>query len=171
MERRRLIFLDIDGVLNSQMIADEWYARDKKGGYGGWFKEEDKITKEDLKWGHTNLQNLRELVEVTDAEIVISSDWRKNFSVEKFKEMFALYGWKNPPIIGKTEILNNRGLEVYKWLSDDDDVYEYVILDDNDWFLPDQLHNFVHTNPECGLTWNDVQDAIQILTKTKIKAK
>ena len=162
---RRIIFLDIDGVLNSHIIAEEWFRLTGKVGYGGWFNEEDiVIEKSDVKWGHLNVSNLREIVEATDAKIVISSDWRRSFSVEKFKQMFELYGWK-APVIDKTTVLKSRGLEIAAWLAANSDVENYVIIDDNDQFLPDQLDRFVHTNPECGLSWNDTQKAILILNQ------
>jgi hypothetical protein len=116
---KRIIFLDIDGVLNSHIIAEEWYRRTKKGGYGGWFKEEDVITEDDVKWGYKNVDKLRDIVNKTKAEIVISSDWRKGFSVKKFKEMFEIYGWEDAPVIDRTSVRykNNRGLEVNEWLA------------------------------------------------------
>lgn len=161
---RRIIFLDVDGVLNSHIIASEWTHMTGQGGYGGWFKEDEKATKENVKWGHVNVENLREIVKVANAEIVISSDWRKHFSVSKFKEMFNLYGWK-APIIDLTPVTSNRGLEVNQWLSRNLDVTSYVIIDDNDWFLPEQKPHFVNTDPEVGLTYRDTVKAIEILTK------
>lgn len=162
---RRVVFLDVDGVLNSHIIAEEWFQRTNKGGYGGWFSEIDIPTKENVKWGHNNVDNLRDIVRATNCEIVISSDWRKSFTEEKFKEMFALYGWKDAPIIDRTSVLKNRALEINAWLSENPDVTDYVILDDNDHgFFPEQLRRFIHTNPECGLLHNDANIAVEILT-------
>jgi len=161
---RRVLFLDVDGVLNSHIIAEEWSQRPGHIGYGGWFDETDTATKENVKWGHINVENLREIVETTKCEIVISSAWRKSFSMEKMKEMFAVYGWEDVPIIDKTSVLKDRGLEIDAWLAENPDVTNYVILDDIDQFTVEQQKNFIHTNPECGLLHEDVNKAIEILT-------
>lgn len=162
---RKIIFLDIDGVLNSHIIASEWKARNSKnGGYGGWFKEGDPLSKEVIKWGHKNLENLQEIVDQTNAKIVISSTWRIHFSIETFKEMFTIYGWKDAPIIDRTPGgYKTRGLEINRWLKDHPEVESYVIIDDFDEFMISQKKNFVNTDPEIGLTYKDAINAINIL--------
>jgi hypothetical protein len=161
---RKVIFLDVDGVLNSEAIAQEWHLRTGKNGWGGFFKENEKATDENVKWGREAVSNLKNLVDTTGAEIVISSTWRKHFSVEKFKEMFAIYGWENAPVIDKTPTsFRIRGLEVNSWLKDHPDVDKYVILDDFDDFMVQQRPYFVNTDPEVGLTSEDVQKAYNIL--------
>lgn len=176
---RKIIFLDIDGVLNNEIVAQEWLAKEGSGGgYGGFFEEEEEATKENVKWSHKNIDNLREIVQATNASIVISSDWRKHFSVKKFKEMFSLYGWKNAPIIDKTTVMHSsnpgygklikydvRGREIEQWLSENKDVTSYVIIDDLRQFLDKQERNFVNTNGEVGLTYKDCVKAIEILNK------
>ena len=160
---KRIIFLDVDGVLNSHIVAEEWHQRTNTGGYGGWFDEKEVATKENVKWGHVNVHNLREIIRATNAEIVISSDWRKNFSIDKFKEMFKLYGW-NAPVIDRTPAgYSSRGLEVNTWLKDNPDIDSFVIIDDTDMFLAEQKPKFVNTDPEVGLTWKDANKAIEIL--------
>src|SRR5690348_12305315 len=101
---KKYIFLDIDGVLNSwetnQLYKDKYALGN---GFGGWFTEEDTPTLENVLWGEDLVQNLKFIVDATNAKIVISSTWRCHFSVKKFKEMFALYGYNHCPIIGLTE--------------------------------------------------------------------
>lgn len=55
----KVIFLDIDGVLNSEKTCN--------GGYGGWFKEEDVCTDENIKWGVNLFANLKRIVEETNS--------------------------------------------------------------------------------------------------------
>lgn len=160
---KKVIFLDIDGVLNSQETCDKFADEFEENGYGGFFKETDAITHRDVLWGQELVDKLRIIAESTGAEIVVSSTWRKYFSIEKFKEMFSLYGWENAPIIDKTQNLNTqRGFEINKWLTNNK-IDNYLILDDSTDFLPEQLVNFVNTNPFIGITDEDVEKSIKIL--------
>lgn len=155
----KVIFLDIDGVLNSEELA-------KEIGWGGHFTEDEEATHANIKWQQKSVDELRSIVETTGAQIVVSSTWRRYFSVGKFEEMFAVYGWKDAPIIDKTPTGNyaNRGMEINKWLSDNK-VDSYVILDDFPDFLPEQNSHFVETNFEVGLTEDDADRAITILNR------
>lgn len=170
----KIIFLDIDGVLNSEEIASHW---SKKGvnGYGGFFNETDIIEDKDVKWGQSLVNNLKEIVEKTGASIVISSTWRKYFTIEKFKQMFALYGWNNAPVIGKTKDISkrvgkmsslyeavSRGVEIAEYLNSNK-IAQYVILDDYNDMLPDQQSHMIETDPLIGLQKSDAERAINIL--------
>lgn len=76
--------------------------------------------------------------------------------------MFAVYGWRNAPVIGETPDLSNaqprgvyvavkRGEEVAAWLKAHAHVVDrFVCVDDGDDFLPDQP--LVLTSMEQGLT-------------------
>ena len=154
---KRIIFLDIDGVMNSSATA-------LKYGFGGWFQETDVATRHNVLWGQDLVHNLKYIVEQTGAEIVISSTWRLSFSVDKFKEMFAIYYWPDAPVIDKTVELKNRGLEVNEWLSRHQ-VSSYVILDDNNWFLTEQQTRFVQTSIDDGLTLDHAKRAVEILSQ------
>jgi hypothetical protein len=160
----KIIFLDIDGVLNSEQTCFEYHEATGKPGYGGWFKQEEVCTKENVLWGEVLLLNLHKIVNATGASIVISSTWRKYFTVDKFKEMFALYGWDNAPIVGKTPVSINRfrGKEIKEWI-DLNEVEKFVILDDDTDFMDDQQPFFVNTNGMYGLSGDDAEKAISIL--------
>ena len=60
---RKIIFLDIDGVLNSVK-----YDRER--------------TEKDGNIDETRMVLLKELVDGTNAEIVLSSSWRKHWSID-----------------------------------------------------------------------------------------
>ena len=163
---KKICFLDCDGVLNSDATFDYY------GGWGGHFSETDPATEQNVRWGQELVDNLKYIVEQTGASIVISSTWRHYFSVEKFKEMFKVYGWDKAPVIAKTAELNYRsntcrGLEINKYLSENK-VDSYVILDDISQFLIEQQEAFVHTNMLDGLSFDDAKKAVEILNKTII---
>lgn len=161
----RYIFLDIDGVLNSRITAELWkklYPKLKP--YGVSFREDDKFTKKDVMWSENAVEYLRRIVARTGASIVISSTWRKDFSLQKFKEMFALYGWQDAPVVGKTPVLSDtRGSEIDSYLTDNP-CDAYLILDDDTDFTDYQKDNhFVWINFDCGLSLNQVDRCIEIL--------
>jgi hypothetical protein len=163
----KVIFLDVDGVLNSEETCEHWHEITQGGnGFGGFFREEDAITISDTKWGESLVGRVRKIVEATGANIVISSTWRRHFSIEKFKEMFKLYGW-DVPVIGMTPKLSGgRGVEINAWLKNNP-VESYVIIDDVDQFLIEQRPYYVETNMMVGITEDDVTKAINILSKPK----
>lgn len=162
----KIIFLDIDGVLNSTQTCEDWHLRTGKGGYGGFFDEDDMATDENVKWGQKLVDNLRTIVEKTGARIVVSSTWRKHFTVPKFKEMFSVYGWEGAPVYDRTPLMRIRGQEI-KWWVQKHKPEAYVIIDDFDDFLREQIPFFVETNPDIGLTSEDAEKAINILNITK----
>lgn len=89
MTKRNLIFLDFDGVLNSvrSVIA---YGRE--------------ICFEPQGIDPVALLLIKRLCEEAPAEIVISSTWRKLYTLDEFKKMFADKGWEEAPIIGITPV-------------------------------------------------------------------
>jgi hypothetical protein len=162
----KVIFLDIDGVLNVYCQS-----RDK---YGCNF--------------HQHLvDNLQTIIDATDAKIVISSSWR----VDGIDIMRAMWDSRKLPgtIIDVTPDLYytysgpdgdddySRGDEIQLWLDSHYDVTDYVILDDDNDMLPNQMKNFVQTNhnlkhPDCvdrgyGLTKICADKAIKILNNGK----
>lgn len=162
----KVIFLDIDGVLNSTETCHNWHLKTGKGGYGGFFDEDEVATDENVKWGQNLVDNLRTICEKTGAKIVISSTWRKHFTVPKFKEMFRVYGWE-APVLDRTPLMRIRGQEIKYWM-DKHKPESYVIIDDFDDFLREQYPFFVRTNPDIGLTQEDSLKAINILNNKLI---
>lgn len=164
----KVIFLDIDGVLNTN-----W-----------WYTQMDRNTPKD-KYGYAfdpkAVANLKRIVEETGADIVISSSW-KCLGLTQMEEM---WNDRNLPgkIIGITpntvsdelllnadidsiEMFHIRGEEIREWLSKHGkNVSNYVIIDDMDNMLPEQQSHFIQTNPEVGISKEDSETAIYILNK------
>lgn len=160
----KVIFLDIDGVLN--VIPKEY------DDFGGIF--------------HSNfIDNLRKIIDETNAKIVISSTWRFG-GFQRMKDMWKFRDYPGE-VIGITPDLwrrsidedshekIDRGHEIESWLNLHPEVDNYVILDDDNDFLPNQRRNFVRTSnninhPDCidigyGLTKICTDDAIRILNR------
>jgi hypothetical protein len=166
----KIIFLDCDGVLNSQKFFNSGGGKHRMGDVG-------------LSFGASQLDPaglalVDKIVDATGAKIVISSSWRHIWDWHEIAAMFQNRGFKNvDSIIGKTgnSKEDHRGTEVAEWLGLDrerqvvddnhDPISTYVILDDNDEFDTSQHPHFVRTNPQTGITERDVQKAIQILSQ------
>lgn len=139
----KVIFLDVDGVLNS-------YSRGRGGN----------ISKGLLK-------KLRNIVWATDAKIVVSSSWRL-FPVARLK-LKRYLKYKGMEAFDWTIDLGDnipRGDEITYWLEINANlgIESYVILDDMDEAeFEDHMYNFVQTDPDKGLTDQDVCNAIEVL--------
>ena len=148
-----IIFLDIDGVLNSHRKLKEVYDRTHRP-HSGYNYPFDEIC----------LSNLKFLVETTDSKIVITSTWRKdqegrNKIIEALKE-YEL----DHHIIGYTPILHtSRGKEIKEYLSTLEEQPNFIILDD-DTDMEDLKDYLIKTNIQVGLTSDNTEEAIMKLT-------
>jgi hypothetical protein len=162
----KIIFLDIDGVLNV-------YCQDRDE-YGCTFH---KHFEDNLKW----------IIEQTNAKIVISSTWRTN-GLERLQNMWIVRSLAGeiiditPPTshivkIGICEFYDEvcRGHEIQQWLDENKYVGTYCIIDDDNDMLESHKNNFVKTSgnmshPDCidigyGLTRICAEKVINILNK------
>lgn len=133
----KVIFLDIDGVLNDFTM----------GVYG-----DDTPT-------DSHLRQLKYIVDETGAEIILSSTWRLFSRSRKIVEKrLADYGMK---LSGFTQELRSRPEEIQDWLKRHD-VESYVILDDEE--MPKELKaRAVQTTLAYGLLPSHAVKAIKIL--------
>ena len=157
----KYIFLDIDGVLNSEQYYLE------KPQHKRWKEFKDKLDKH-IAWGVCNIDPkavklLNKLVTETNAKIVVSSSWRGDYALQT---IFSLAGIIEP-IYGETPRLESRfrGEEIKFWLEKQSKPYKYVIIDDDSDMFDDQKPYFIHTDYEFGLTKSDVDKAIKILNE------
>jgi histidinol phosphatase-like enzyme len=167
---RKVLFLDFDGVLNSERSAAVVHSITGENGYGLPY-EELALTKANLKLDPIALRLLEYIVLTTKCDIVISSTWRMHLSLDKFTEIFKVYGLTIPGPIDKTSEneFRKRGSEIEKWLADHNEYTSYVIIDDSSDMLPYQENNFVQTDYEFGLRREDANKAIGILNDKKLE--
>lgn len=160
----KVIFLDIDGVLNSTKSCNFYHKKYGGNGYGGFFKRDEEPTLKNVLWDEKCVHWLDKIVKETGASIVISSTWRKHYGLLTFHSMFKLYNVYDLNIIGKTnqQGFSMRGKEIQDYI-DKNNITKYVILDDDSDMLPNQIENFVNTNHDVGLTRKDYLKAIKIL--------
>jgi hypothetical protein len=143
----KIIFLDIDGVLNSVKSAKTYHKKYGGNGYGGFFNKDDTPTLRNVLWDKRCVRFLGKIIEETSAKVVLSSTWRKSFEVPVFQAMFKLYGLTSLDIIGKTPSLENgiRVEEIQQYI-DEALVKTYLILDDDCDMIESQKPFFVNTD-------------------------
>lgn len=153
----KVIFLDIDGVLNSRAYDK---TRDKNG-----------LTNID----ETRLPLVKSIVSQTGAKIVLSSTWRTDWEkdpaicredgvyINKTFSKFGLEIFDKTPFLG---ICAERREEIKKWLEESScDIESFVIIDDYRFGWGELTKNFVKTNPNfgAGLEEEHVMRAVEIL--------
>ena len=164
MKTYKIIFLDIDGVLNSVVFAEENYKRTGKPLFMYDFLDPEAV--------NTFVEFLKAH---DDIRLVIDSSWRYG-DYDKDLEFFKTTGLAPivPYIVGVTarSLKGHRGLEINHFLEhhNDDklvkvnlflqgdkfDISDYVVVDDDDFDISDNLKdNFVHVDNYTGLTEAD----------------
>ena len=149
----KILFLDHDGVI---CLSHQWGGRFKKKGY-----DSNPETPLDIRMDSFDIKAvkvLNDIIEITGAEIVVSSDWKKWGNLEQMQEMYITRGIK-PPIDLTPDLkdfdnftygmLANKGnydeirvIEIEKWLSSHPEITHWAAVDDMDL---SKLENFVIT--------------------------
>ena len=160
---RKIIFLDIDGVLNSDEYFETLRSESKKL---------DDIDENKVKL-------LKEIVDRTRAEIVLSSTWRglKHDNIETCNKMYQyLIDTLNKyelSIVSETPILNHRRpKEIKTWIFENirDDEIVFISLDDDfhkeqykEYGIEDCLIKTSFYGENGGLQREHVEQAVRIL--------
>lgn len=171
-----IIFLDFDGVLNTEKYYCELKSKDLPSDdkYGQLFDPEA-------------VANLRKIIDATDARIVVSSSWRY-MGLNVLQRM-----WYDRDLPGRIvditplHLLDDklcdtdltqvvmlslcRGNEI-KWYFDEvldanSNSRRFVIFDDLKEVLPELQDHFVRIDPIVGITEGDVEKAIVVINRQK----
>jgi len=149
----KIVFLDIDGVLNSS----EYFAN---------------VKPEAVEWDNideSKVQLLKEIQNDTGCDFVMSSSWRNGWlKLRKYKmykhayKMFKKYGIDFDDDLARLPNYGygQRAEEIQDYVYHHK-VKHYVVLDDQ--FVNDL--NLVHVKGSVGLEEEDVNKAIEILNK------
>lgn len=169
----RLIFLDIDGVLNSREHLEFRGTPEGRVLRKKLMDEHKGITGIELVMlDHALVKRFFSFVVSSGCKVVISSTWREGNTPSHFETLFALCGaeFHVGTIIGLTPMLedineNRRGHEINQWIIENNYSGQYVVLDDGDrQFLPDQ--HLVKTDYSVGLTEEDIQEVREFFAST-----
>jgi len=145
----KVLFLDIDGVLNSKIF------------YKYLYKPENGESRFDPYC----VILVKKLIEEFSLKIVISSTWRDGAINRLMKELndnnFMEYlheDWLTPIVRPA-----NRGKEIELWLGNHPEVEDYIILDDNVNIMDHQMDKFVKTSMHMGMVQEHYSQARNLL--------
>ena len=175
----KVLFLDIDGVLNSE----NWFAyriycvkNNMINILMNFVDTDDRNIKHKLTMlDDRAITNLNRIIEETGCKVVLSSSWRSSIESENIftQNLLKLKGFKYEfydvtPRLWFSDFSIRRGEEIKFWLdkeSENHEIESFVILDDDSDMLPEQMNNFIHVDGQVGLTDRDVLTAIEILNR------
>lgn len=170
-----VLFLDIDGVLNSSIYFEKRKLKLESDKSSSSFTARDTLNseKKDLPWDQDldplSIENLNCIVrDVPNLEIILSSTWRRSFLPDQMTELMKLRGFVGE-ITHSTSVHNGkydvRGNEIKHWLECNRPLgfFRYIILDDDSDMLYEQRNNFLHIDSYAGLTPNHAYKAVRFL--------
>ncbi len=152
----KVIFLDIDGVLNFNGC------REKIG--ANYFVNENKI------------KLLKEIINRTGAKIVLSSAWRigwfdrdngmSTLNADDFTRLEEKLRSSGITFLSRTPIAKHgyRGAEIYQWIKEwnGETIERFVIIDDDNDMKP-YMDRLVQTSFNYGLQQRNVEKAVKLL--------
>lgn len=160
------VFLDVDGVFTSTRVH---YAADSKGLL---WRKFDPIAVEFM-----NLIDSK----FDDVAFVLSSTWRDHLDTENrhillwiesafanagFKGRLAYPHWKVNPENDIEMWTKRRAVEIKHYLEVlHPEIQDYIIFDDSDYNFNEVLgkKRFVKTDPDNGILWKHMKDAMSIM--------
>ena len=151
-----VLFLDVDGVLNSHKYLTSLYEKKKK-----------RLEQEDF-FDPKCMVVLKKIVSKFNLKIVITSSW-KIADMQTIERVFKKY---DLGILDKTKNYGDkRGKEIREWLSNHSKVKNFVILDDD--FFSDYVgleKNLVQTSfsSNGGLNDSHILLVEKIITRDKL---
>lgn len=151
----KYIFLDFDGVLNTEQNRAERAVSGKEmtDEFGPLFSPK-------------SVSCLGEIIERTNAKIVVSSSWGRLYGLDEVRQMWISRGlpgkiYRN---LADYSEAKKRGEAIAQFMKHCEDT-PYIILDDEDDFLPEQNENFIRINPVTGISKKDVELAVAKLNE------
>jgi hypothetical protein len=170
----KVIFLDNDGVI---CLSSNWGSRHKK--QKEWGKRKLSMTSWDIpveyRFDNFDLKAvkvLNQILETTNAEIVVSSDWRMHATLEELGEYYTSKGIIKKPIAVtdffkdiypsewagmrfRADLELERSMEIGHWLENHPEVTHWVAVDDLNMsveFLGDRFASKDGSDSKPGLT-------------------
>jgi hypothetical protein len=145
----KVIFLDNDGVICLSNNRGSRFLKQKQ------FGDENHIEARFDDFDKKSVDVVNEIINQTNADIVISSDWKNHASLEELKEYYRKQGivkqpidttenfhfenWKKQGIVKshdefpwsrELDLEQNRYFEIKKWLDEHKEVTSWVCVDD-----------------------------------------
>lgn len=152
-----VIFLDVDGVLNS-------------------FESQSRGTAPRALLLPDCVKHFNSIIEATEAQIVLSSAWKYyilcgHMTLHGFERLLRSHGVRGD-LIGHTcadDEADERGEQIRLWKKANlSPWHPYVVIDDFDDDISSRGLNFVQTNGAVGLTEADARRAIELIELQKM---
>lgn len=168
----KIIFLDFDGVLNTQYYQDllQYLGKPWQDEHGALFDP-------------NAVKQLERIIKATNADIVVESSW-KYLGLDAMKELWEVrklpgriiditpftisdeYLLSSDLVNIHPSILHCKGIEIASWLSEyETEDIRYVIIDDEYVILDSQLPHFILINPYEGITEEQAKQVISMLNE------
>lgn len=180
----KVIFLDVDGVLNTSETYEKVYNKFKRTGILDIYIDEFR------------LEYLKTIIEKTNAKIVLSASCRNSFvkennkiipisnKGEKIYNLLSSYGIEIYDITPSNYNPKNREITIKEWLSNNDGIDSFIIIDDEPSMFNELLDRLIQTSKvksdemlinmdDCiGLCEEHIDKAIEMLnSKVKVLKK
>ena len=132
---KKIIFLDIDGVLvtdrgQKSQLATNGTLRDEHGAL----------------FDPLSVESLRQIIDSTDAEIVVTSTWKMEMGLEGIRQMWFDRDLPGK-VVGVTPDIDpiHRGDEIAAWLDTCGEDCRYAIIDDTPFtdFFREEQHKYL----------------------------
>ena len=149
-----VIFLDFDGVMVTDRYQDQLTDAGSplRDGYGA-------------KFDPACVELLKEIIDATDAGIVVTSTWKMDMGLDGLQQM---WGGRYLPgkVVGVTPDIDpiHRGDEVQAWLDAHPTAVRYAIIDDCpllDFFREDQQEHLFKVHQSTGLDESTTRKVIE----------
>ena len=155
----RLLFLDIDGVLNNRKSMRAHKVTEFEG-----------YTYLSQLWLPC-VERMNRLVEEAECDVILSSAWRYGKPYQATSRYFQQVCGATFDIVGATPRTfplddsnrewSRRGQEIDKWLTDRQDTRPFVIVDDDSDMKP-HMDRLVRVEHERGLLDRHVEEALRL---------
>ena len=142
---KKVIFLDFDGVL----VTDRYQMQLLDDGV------QLHVDEYGARFDPVCVENLRRIIDSTDADIVIPSTWKMRLGLEGLQKMWDARRLPGK-VIGVTPDIDpiHRGNEIEAWLDACGEVCHYAIIDDcllMEFFREEQLPYIFKVDERTGL--------------------
>jgi hypothetical protein len=150
----KVLFLDIGGIL---VTVGSMIHNNRLNLSGLTDKHSDKA------FDPIAVSNLHYILEeVPGVEVVVSSSWRKDYTLEALQKIFDEHHIPGSFIVGTTPVLDKqpRGNEIALYLKHNPEITNFVIIDDDSDLEP-YMDRLVKVNGKNGLTFSDAEKVIR----------
>lgn len=151
----KILFLDIDGVLNSEE----------------WFSGTDSTPGQQGKLDPRACTLLEQAIQQTGCQLVLSSSWRSSMSAQDVETLLHARGVHSAKVVGLTgPDFRTRDAAILLWV-EENGITEWAAIDDNTLPQVAALERAVKTEYDKGMEPGHVEALVQILGLSEVATK